>query len=93
MVQKKVQTRRIMALERAYISWYNESGKEVPQSIKCSSDDGGDVLVRGGSHSHHTIEGEVHQGEEHEEEIPEELSSCPFKSNHCIDYNTIHHRL
>lgn len=51
------------------------------------------TLIWGNSNGHHTIEGEVQEGEIHDEQVPKELGSCPFKSNHSIDNDTIGNRL
>lgn len=42
------------------------------------------------SYCHHPVECEVQQGEIHEKKVPKEFGSCPFKSNHCIHYETIY---
>ena len=43
--------------------------------------------------SHHPIETEVQEGEEHEEDVPKELCHSPIKPNHGINYDPIYDRL
>lgn len=44
-------------------------------------------------HSHHAVVCEVHQGEEGEEEVPEELCDSPFEAYHCVHDEAINYSL
>jgi len=35
-----------------------EAGEEIPDAVESGGDDGGDVVVRRHSYSHHSVEGE-----------------------------------
>ena len=51
------------------------------------------MLIWGHCCGHHAIECEVEEGEVHEEQVPQNFSHSPLKSNHCINYNAIDHSL
>ena len=46
-------------------------------------------MVWSDCYCHHSVKGGVQQGEVNEENIPEELGSCPLESEHCINYDAI----
>lgn len=67
-----------------YRSGNYESREEVPESVESVGYDVGYVVIRSQSHGHHSVEHEVEQREEHEIQEPEEFSSCPVETDHCI---------
>lgn len=76
-----------------YRSRDKEASKDIPYCIECSWYYGSNVTIWCHGNCHHTIESEVHEGEEHEENIPEELLNCPVKANKAVDNETIHNCL
>lgn len=76
-----------------YWSGDKEASKDIPYCIECSWHYGGNIAVWCHGDSHHPIECEVHEGEEHEEHVPKELLKCPVKANQAVDDEAIHNCL
>lgn len=50
-----------------------EAAEEVPQRVHGGAEDRGQLHVGRDGHGHHAVEGEEHERQEHEEDVPEEL--------------------
>ena len=53
-----------------YLSWDHESAEEIPQRVEWGGNNRCNHMVWSNRRSHHAIEGEVQQGEVHEEQKP-----------------------
>ena len=71
----------------------DEAREDVPDSVEGGGDDGGDVAVRRHGHGHHPIVGEVEEGEEHEEHVPQELGRRPVEPDHAVHQQPVHQGL
>lgn len=76
-----------------YWSWDDESWEKIPQTVEERRDNGGDVVIRGDSNSHHAVEDEVEEGEEEEKQEPQEFLSSPLESHHWVHDEPIHNGL
>lgn len=46
-------------------------------------------MIGSESDRHHTVEGEVEEGREHEEHVPEKLNEGPFEFHHGIRQHSV----
>ena len=64
----------------------HETAEKVPKHIKWCSNDGSNLMIWCDSRGHHSIECKIQHCEVHEEYVPNELYSSPFKGSHGIEY-------
>lgn len=80
-------------LGRTYWSGNYKAGEDIPNGIECCRDYRGYIAVWCHGDGHHAVEGEVHEREEHEEEIPEEFLGCPVEANETVDDESVYDSL